>query len=781
MSRKSYPNVNAANQYARDVVRGKIVACQFVIQACQRHLDDLMAEKSKSFRYRFDKDLAERAAKFIQLLPHTKGEWAFKRMPITLEPWQLFVICCAFGWVNKGTRLRRFREVYTEIPRKNGKSAISAGVALYCFACDNEFGAEVYSGATTEKQAWEVFRPARLMCKRTPMLTEAFGIEVNASNMNRPEDGARFEPLIGNPGDGSSPHCAVVDEYHEHATDALYTTMLTGMGARRQPLMWAITTAGYNIEGPCYDKRREVIEMLNGSVPNDELFGIIYTVDEGDDWTDPQVLEKANPNIGVSVYREFLLSQQQRAKNNARLANVFKTKHLNIWVSARSAYFNLVSWQSCEDKSLTLEQFEGQPCILAFDLARKLDMNSMARLYTREIDGKTHYYSVAPRFWVPYDTVYSVEKNEDRRTAERFQKWVETLNGKLSELENLKSDLEKELLELKRPAGGAQNKLATEHKEAFVGFLRKGREDGLRDLERKALQVGTDEDGGYAVPEELDRNILNLLKDEVVMRQEATVITVGGSDYKKLVNLGGTASGWVGETDTRSQTATSRLELIEPLMGEIYGNPQATQKMLDDAFFNVEAWINSELATEFAEQEEIAFTSGDGTKKPKGFLAYESTDETDKVRAFGKLQHIVSGEATGVTADAIIKLIYTLRKAHRTGAKFMMNNNSLFAIRLLKDTEGNYLWRPGLELGQPSSLAGYGIAENEQMPDIAADAKAIAFGNFKRGYTIVDRIGTRILRDPYTNKPFVGFYTTKRTGGMLVDSQAIKLLKIAAA
>lgn len=266
MSRKSYPNVNAANQYARDVVRGKIVACQFVIQACQRHLDDLMAEKSKSFRYRFDKDLAERAAKFIQLLPHTKGEWAFKRMPITLEPWQLFVICCAFGWVNKGSRLRRFREVYTEIPRKNGKSAISAGVALYCFACDNEFGAEVYSGATTEKQAWEVFRPARLMCKRTPMLTEAFGIEVNASNMNRPEDGARFEPLIGNPGDGSSPHCAVVDEYHEHATDALYTTMLTGMGARRQPLMWAITTAGYNIEGPCYDKRREVIEMLNGSV-----------------------------------------------------------------------------------------------------------------------------------------------------------------------------------------------------------------------------------------------------------------------------------------------------------------------------------------------------------------------------------------------------------------------------------------------------------------------------------------------------------------------------------
>ncbi|WP_285131455.1 terminase large subunit [Leclercia adecarboxylata] len=423
MTRKAYPNVNAANQYARDIVRGKTVACRYVIDACQRHLDDLAKEKTKKFLYRFDKDLAEKAAKFIQLLPHTKGEWAFKRMPITLEPWQLFIVCSAFGWVRKGTKLRRFREVYTEIPRKNGKSAISAGVALFCFTCDDEFGAEVYSGATTEKQAWEVFRPARLMCKRTPALCDAFGVEVNASNMNRPEDGARLEPLIGNPGDGASPSCAIVDEYHEHDTDALYTTMLTGMGARRQPLMWAITTAGYNIEGPCYDKRREVIEMLNGTVPNDELFGVIYTVDEGDDWTDPAVMRKANPNMGVSVYSDFLLSQQKRAMNNARQANVFKTKHLNIWVSARAAYFNLVSWRNCEGETLTLEQFEGQPCYLAFDLARKLDMNSMVRIFTRDIDGKRHYYCIAPKFWVPYDTVYSTD-TDHQRTAERFQKWV---------------------------------------------------------------------------------------------------------------------------------------------------------------------------------------------------------------------------------------------------------------------------------------------------------------------------------------------------------------------
>lgn len=425
MAKKSYKNVNAANQYARDIVKGKIIACKYVIDACQRHLDDLEQEKNKSFKYKFNKDLAEKVCKFIQLLPHTKGEWAFKRMPITLEPWQLFIFCCVFGWVHKKTNLRRFREVYTEIPRKNGKSAISAGTGLYCFSADNEFGAEVYSGATTEKQAWEVFRPARLMCKRTPLLCEAFGITVNASNLSRIADGARFEPLIGNPGDGASPSCAIVDEYHEHDTDSLYTTMLTGMGARKQPLMWAITTAGYNIEGPCYDKRREVIDMLNATVPNDELFGIIYTIDEGDDWTDPSALEKANPNIGISVYRDFLLSQQQRAINNARLANTFKTKHLNVWVSAKSAFFNMISWANCEDKSLSLEQFEGQSVIRGYDLARKLDMNSGVRLFHRIIDGKRHYYCISPKFWVPYDTVYGADV-EDRKTAERFQKWINT-------------------------------------------------------------------------------------------------------------------------------------------------------------------------------------------------------------------------------------------------------------------------------------------------------------------------------------------------------------------
>lgn len=442
-----YPAVDIANKFAKAVVAGKVPCCRYVKQACQRHLDDLAASKDKRFPYVFDPKEAQKKIALIELLPHTKGEWGFKRQLITLEPWQKFGLACTFGWKRKKDGLRRFRESYWEVNRKNGKSVIAAGVGLTMFCADNEFGAEVYSGATTEKQAWEVFRPARLMAMRSPMLLEAAGIEVNASNLNKPGDGSRFEPIIGNPGDGASPSCSIVDEYHEHDSDALYTTMLTGMGARKQPLMFIITTAGYNIEGPCYDKRREVIEMLDGTVPNDELFGWIWTIDPEDDWKDPGVLAKANPNIGVSVYREYLESQQKRAIQQARFTNTFKTKHLGVWVTAKSGFYNMSQWEACRDETLQLEDFEGQPVVLGFDLARKLDMNSMARLFWRDIDGKRHYYSVAPRFWVPEDTVNNMD---NRRMAERFQKWLNT--GHLLTTEGAEIDYREILEEAKEAA-----------------------------------------------------------------------------------------------------------------------------------------------------------------------------------------------------------------------------------------------------------------------------------------------------------------------------------------
>lgn len=211
----NFPRVEQGLKFARDVVRGKRPACRYVQLACKRHLDDLAASRKKDFRWKFDPEAAERKLALIELLPHTKGEWAFKKQLVTLEPWQKFGLMATFGWLNKRTGKRRFRESYWEVPRKNGKSVIAAGVGIGMFVLDDEFGAEVYAGATTEKQAWEVFRPARLMVKRSPELIVAADIEVNASNMNKPEDGSRFEPLIGNPGDGASPSCSIVDEYHE--------------------------------------------------------------------------------------------------------------------------------------------------------------------------------------------------------------------------------------------------------------------------------------------------------------------------------------------------------------------------------------------------------------------------------------------------------------------------------------------------------------------------------------------------------------------------------------
>ncbi|SDI07091.1 phage major capsid protein [Pseudomonas panipatensis] len=374
------------------------------------------------------------------------------------------------------------------------------------------------------------------------------------------------------------------------------------------------------------------------------------------------------------------------------------------------------------------------------------------------------------------------DKRVDSLEAEKGKlvEQVEGLNEKLGALDELKSALEKEIAGLKRP-DGTGTKAANEHKTAFMQFVRKGVDTGLGELQAKALQIGVEADGGYAVPEELDRAIIELLRDESPMRQVCNQITVGTPDYKRLVNLGGAGAGWVGETAPRPETGTPALAQINAFMGEIYANPQATQTSLDDMFFDAEGWLNSEVGREFSEMEGSAFLLGNGTNKPKGVLAYPLAVTGDKTRPYGTLQKLISGTAGAFNGDKLIDLVHALKAGYRSSATWMMNNLSVAYVRKLKDSDGNYLWRPGLEVGQPSSLIGYGITENEDMPDIAADANALMFGDFKRGYTIVDRIGTRVLRDPYTNKPYVGFYTTKRVGGMLVDSQAIKVLTLSAA
>lgn len=363
---------------------------------------------------------------------------------------------------------------------------------------------------------------------------------------------------------------------------------------------------------------------------------------------------------------------------------------------------------------------------------------------------------------------------EKGKLAER----VDTLNGKLSELDEMKSQLEKELAAIKRP-GATGGQATSEHKAAFMNFVRKGKDDGLAELQAKALQTTVDADGGYAVPEELDRAILELLRDVSPMRQVCNQIAVSTPDFKKLVSLGGAGSGWVGEADARTATGTPTLAQIAAVMGEIYANPQATQTSLDDMFFNAEAWLQSEVAREFAEKEGAAFLTGDGTNKPKGLLSYTLSTDADATRAFGQLQKVHSGTAGDFDADDLIKLLYTLKAGYRANGRWMMPAMTLFKVRTFKDqTSGAYIWQPGLQAGQPSSLLGHAVAENEDMPAVAADANAVLFGDFQRAYTIVDRIGTRVLRDPYTNKPNVGFYTTKRVGGMMTDSQAVKVLTL---
>lgn len=439
------------------MVAGKILACRWVKLACQRHLDDLAQSKKKEYPYKFEAARANLPCRFIERLPHTRGQWARKRPGqsnlIRLEPWQIFVTCAIFGWVNKATGFRRFSEAYINVPRKNAKSTWAAAVGLYMLVLDGEHGAEVYSGATKEKQAMEVFKTAWRMVRKTPEFEETFGIESAIKSLYRVEDGSKFEPLVGDPGDGASPSCAIVDEYHEHATSVLHDTMQTGMGAREQGLILDITTAGSNVEGPCHILQRDVEKVLEGLIENEALFGIIYTIDlagyefngtqyAGDDWTANEALRKANPNYGVSVYAEFLEKQQREAIQSAHKQNTFKTKHLNVWVNAATGFYNLEAWRKCADPSLSIGEFLGKPCYEGVDLAAKVDLASRIKVFCRTVDGKLHYY-VFGNHYAPFDRVNDGDHpHYERWVAEGY---LTAIPGPEIQLESIQKEIEAEI------------------------------------------------------------------------------------------------------------------------------------------------------------------------------------------------------------------------------------------------------------------------------------------------------------------------------------------------
>ena len=345
------------------------------------------------------------------------------------------------------------------------------------------------------------------------------------------------------------------------------------------------------------------------------------------------------------------------------------------------------------------------------------------------------------------------------------------------EMAQLKSRMDAQAVAAARPAlSGAKGRASP-----FVdNYLRKGLESGI---EMKALSGVTDPAGGYAVPEEIDTEIGRLLTSISPIRAIANVVKVGSSGYRKLVTAGGTPSGWVSETATRPETATPTFIEVAPPFGELYANPAASQAMLDDAAFDVEAWLANEIATEFARAEGSAFVGGNGVNRPRGFLAGPTSAQGDSSRPFGTLQYLATGSAGGFganAADKLIDLVQALRPPYRQGATFVMNSATASTIRKLRTSDGAFLWQPGLVAGQPDSLLGYPVVEAEDMPDVAADSLSIAFGNFKTGYLIAERTETQILRDPYTNKPFVHFYATRRVGGQVANSEAIKLLRFAA-
>ena len=356
---------------------------------------------------------------------------------------------------------------------------------------------------------------------------------------------------------------------------------------------------------------------------------------------------------------------------------------------------------------------------------------------------------------------------------------LDRINQAIDEQRRLVDEL---VMKASRPQLGgspATSAAAMQHKSAFEGYVRHGQDAGLRALEHKALSGGSDPDGGYLVPQVTETEIMRHVRDISPIRAISGIREVSTTTYRKPFATSGAGAGWVAETGNRLETATPTLaELSYPTM-ELYAMPAATGALLDDSAVNIDEWIAEEVRIAFAEQEGAAFVTGNGTNKPRGFLDY--TKVANGSWTWGNLGYLATGNDGTFDAsnpsDDLVDLIYALRSGYRANAHWVMNRSVQAEIRKFKDTEGNYLWQPGAQAGAAPTLMNYPIAESEDMPSIGSNAYAIAFGDFRRGYLVVDRVGIRVLRDPYSSKPYVLFYTTKRVGGGVQDFDAIKLLK----
>ena len=418
--KKQYPHCYAGINYTLDVTAGRVVACKWVKLACQRQLSDLAAWRAgERPDWRFDWVLAERACKFVSHLHHVKGKWAAKGERIKLEPHQSFRFTAIFGWQrqnDEGEWFRRFRTVYQEEARKNAKTTEATAAALYCGFAEGEAGAEVYSAATGHDQARIAFDMGRLMVLRDDVLADRFSVEARAHVVCSFDQASKFEPLSSDAKglDGRNPHFGLVDEFHAHKTPEVRDALETGMGAREQPLLWYVTTAGSNRSGPCYATRGYACKVLEGAVTDDAFFGIIFTIDEGDDWTDEEVWAKANPNLGVSVFPEYLRSKCQQAMDDPIKQTQFLTKNLNVWVSAESRLINMLQWDRCGEP-FEIADLKSVPCFVGVDLSDRCDIATISMNWG--VDGE---WFTKCRYYLPE----AVVKEHAHSTHAHYMGWA---------------------------------------------------------------------------------------------------------------------------------------------------------------------------------------------------------------------------------------------------------------------------------------------------------------------------------------------------------------------
>lgn len=389
--------------YATDVIKGKVPAGRLVRLACERHINDLKTGGDRGLV--FDLNKVHRVIKFFSRLRHSKGEWAGQ--PVTLEPWQIFVVGCVFGWLREDG-LRRFSHIYEAVPRKNGKSTKLAGVGLYLFAADDEPGAEIYSAATKRDQAKIIFKEAVRMVQGCGLKRH---VNVLTNNLNVPGTASLFEPLAAEAktADGLNVHGALVDEVHAHPDGDMIEILDTAIGSRRQPIVWEITTAGSDPHSICYQHHDYSVKVLEGTLLDDTWFCFIAMADEGDDWTDPKTWAKANPNYGVSVKPDTLKEKCDRAQSIVSNQNSFKRLHLNLWTEQHTRWIEMEAWNACGER-IDPASLQGRECYGGLDLSSTIDVAALVWCFPPIEEGEP--YKFLGRFFVPGDNIEARVKRD---------------------------------------------------------------------------------------------------------------------------------------------------------------------------------------------------------------------------------------------------------------------------------------------------------------------------------------------------------------------------------